>query len=312
MRLGLDLIIVGDNLVRYLHMWEDAHVKSCPNKCGGVGLLDSSILLPEGPLRQCPECGQLVSHCSLETYCSSNSEWDIEEGTWPSEKDLTRLIKRRARDFNCVSKILGKQFSDIRLLDVGCSNGASLWIASRFGVEAEGVEVSLKAARNGIDRGFTIHLGYLAELGLPANSFDVITLYEVIEHLDSPMDLLIECQRLLKPGGVLVVGTGNTDSWTKKFMGNRWDFFDLRQHGGHISFFCAGSLNVLASRTGFTLKKVRTSSVKFFDKGDCSYVLYRLTKCVSELLNMPSRMFGKGHQMEAYLVSQKNADAVQL
>jgi len=265
-------------------------------------LLDSSIVMSEGPLRQCFKCGQLVSHCSFETYNKSNSEWDFEEGTWPSKKDIKRLTKRRRRDLDYVSQFLSKRFSDLTLLDVGCSNGALLWIASQLGIKAEGVEVSPRAAKNGIERGLKIHLGYLAELGLPENSFDVVTLYEVIEHLDSPADLLEECNRLLKPGGVLVVGTGNTDSWTRRFMGNRWDFFDLNQHGGHISFFSTSSLGILASRTGFSVKKVKTSSVKFFDKGECSYLLYRVAKLFSELLNFPSRIFGKGHQMEAYLV----------
>lgn len=95
-----------------------------------------------------------------------------------------------------------------------------------------------------------------------------MTLFEVIEHVDDPIGLLWACYRVLRPGGVLVIGTGNTDSWTRSMLQQRWDFFDLRQHGGHISFFCPRSMEALATRTGFQIRKVNTSSVKVCEKGE--------------------------------------------
>ncbi len=282
------------------------HIQFCPNGCKR-DLVDSSIVLKEGPLRICSECGQLVSRCTKDVYLKSNNEWDTEEGTWPSQQDIKRLMKRRRRDLRYVSKILSKRLSEIRLLDVGCSNGAFVWIANKLGVDAEGIDVSVNAVKNGLERGLKIHQGCLDDIGFKDNYFDVITLYEVIEHVDKPINLLRECNRIIKPGGMLVIGTGNTNSWTKHFMGNKWDFFDMHQHGGHINFYSTKSLYILADHSGFIVKKIRTSSVNFIDQGNCSYLQYRIAKCFSELLNYPARIFGKGHQMEAYLVSKEVA-----
>ncbi len=285
---------------------EESHITRCPNGCDTT-LRDSALELPEGLLRYCDACGHLLSRCSKTLYLRSNEEWDIETGTWPSPKDLRRLEARRKRTLKTISELLGKANPDIHLLDVGCSSGAFVWIAERMGFRAEGVEPAEKPARAGRERGLTIHSGFLEELRLPRSSFDAVTLFEVIEHLDKPTALLDECHRLLKPGGILVVGTGNTDSWTRRILKNHWDFFDLHQHGGHISFFSPRSIEVLAGRTGFRVKKVSTSSVKLTEKGHLPYPLYRLAKAIAQLMNPAAKALGKGHQMELYLISTKPA-----
>ena len=172
-------------------------------------------------------------------------------------------------------------------------------------MNAEGVDPSEKAVQSGIDRGLKIHFGYLHEVSFQEDAFDAITLYEVIEHVNEPKALLEECHRILKPNGVLLISTGNADSWTKWIKKSKWDFFDMKEHGGHIIFFSPKSLDTLASRTGFVVKKVRTSSVTFYEKGEVPYFLYRIAKIFSEILNVPSRIFNRGHQMEVYLVANK-------
>ncbi|MBN1626330.1 MAG: class I SAM-dependent methyltransferase [Deltaproteobacteria bacterium] len=275
----------------------------CPNGCDGE-LYQTSLAVAEGALRMCPSCGQIVSSCTKERYELSNQDWNTEKGTWPSEKDMRRLMRRKTRDIAIISDLLTIK-TDIHLLDVGCSNGAFVSFANSLGLNAEGVDPSEKAVRNGIDRGLNIHLGYLHEVAFQDDAFDAITLYEVIEHLNEPKVLLKECHRILKPNGVLVIGTGNVNSWTRRIRKSKWDFFDMMEHGGHISFFSPKSLDVLASRTGFVVKKARTSSVKFYEKGEVPYLLYRMAKIFSEMLNIPARIFNKGHQMEVYLVANK-------
>ena len=279
--------------------------EKCPNGCL-TNLSDSNIVVSEGPLKFCPECGQLVSSCSKNYYEKSNQDWNTEEGTWPSKKDFARLLKRRKRDIDYISKILSKDYSDIHILDIGCSNGSSLLIYKNLGLKAEGVDPSEKAVQNGRERGFKIHQGLLNDVAFDNNSFDVITLYEVIEHVDTPIALLKECYRILRPNGIVLIGTGNTNSWTRQIQNSRWDFFDMKHHGGHINFYSTKSIETLASAAGFSVAKVRTASVKFCEKGEISFILYRILKIFSELLNLPARVFNKGHQMEAYLVSNKH------
>ena len=276
----------------------------CPIGCK-EDLIGSGILVAEGELFQCPNCGQLLSSCSKKIYINSNQSWDTEEGTWPSKNDYGRLKKRRTTDINILAKLLSKKYSEIRLLDVGSSSGSCVAIANDMGINAEGVDPSQRAVSSGKRRGLNLHHGYLEEVAFSNNSFDAITIHEVIEHVSDPFKLLKECKRILTPDGVLVIGTGNTDSWTMKFRKNKWDFFDMNLHGGHISFFSPKSLKILANNAGFEIKKIRTYSVKFKEKEEVSYFFYRLIKIFTEFLNLPAKILGKGHQMEVYLKSIK-------
>jgi 2-polyprenyl-3-methyl-5-hydroxy-6-metoxy-1,4-benzoquinol methylase len=278
--------------------------KNCPLGCE-TNLNQSGIFVEEGELYECPMCSQLLSSCSKSYYEESNKSWNSEEGTWPSEKNFRRLKKRRTSDIRNIANLLGKKLPEIRLLDVGCSNGSFVSIACELGLKAEGVDPSEKAVSDGLKRGLKMHQGFLDEIVFPNNTFNAITLHEVIEHVSSPTQLLKECARILKPGGILLVGTGNTNSWTRKIRKNKWDFFDMNLHGGHISFFSPKSIEILALQTGFKAKKVITRSVKFFEKNELSFPLFRIMKIITELLSLPAKIFGKGHQMEAYLQVNK-------
>jgi 2-polyprenyl-3-methyl-5-hydroxy-6-metoxy-1,4-benzoquinol methylase len=280
-------------------------LKTCPNGCHST-LQPSKLVVAEGKLNECPCCGQLLSSCSKSYYEKSNQDWNSEEGTWPSEKDYARLVKRRKMDIDQIAKLLAKQYSDIKILDVGCSNGSFVFIANNLGLQAEGVDPSEKAVNDGIKRGLKLHLGLLNDVAFDDNSFDVITLHEVIEHISEPIALLNECARILRPNGILLIGTGNTDSWTRRIRKNKWDFFDMNHHGGHISFFSPKSLKQLASQTGFSVVKVITHAVKFYEKNELPLVLYRIIKLFTELLNLPARLCHKGHQMEVYLRVNKS------
>lgn len=280
--------------------------KTCPNGCYSI-LSSSKLIVAEGELKECSSCGQLLSSCNKERYERSNQDWNSEEGTWPSKKDYARLLQRRKKDINHIARLLSKNNPDIRILDVGSSNGSFVFIAKNLGLQAEGVDPSEKAVNDGIKRGLKIHFGFLNDVGFEDNSFDAITLHEVIEHISDPIALLNECARILRPNGILLVGTDNTDSWTRHVRKNKWDFFDMNRHGGHISFFSPKSLNRLASQTGFSTVKVVTHFVKFYEKDELPYILYRTIKIFTELLNLPAQLFNKGHQMEVYLRVNKQA-----
>jgi 2-polyprenyl-3-methyl-5-hydroxy-6-metoxy-1,4-benzoquinol methylase len=141
----------------------------------------------------------------------------------------------------------------------------------------------------------------LHEAGYADGQFDAITLLEVIEHLQQPLDVLRECRRILRPGGILLIGTGNAASWSMAAMGARWEYLDIAKHGGHVSFFNPGSIATLAQRSGFAVKAVRTSGVRFCEKGTCSKPLYRIAKVAGELLNIFATGLDKGHDMAVYL-----------
>ena len=226
-------------------MSSDQLINKCPNGCE-VPLTASGIYIRTGQLNRCTDCGQLVSSTSQEQYHAANSHWDKPEGSWPSPRGFKRLSRRRGRDIRNLSHILNKPYSKIRLLDVGCSNGAFVHIAKSFGLTAAGVDTAPAAITDGVRRGLDLHCGYLHDLAFEEASFDVVTMYEVIEHVASSTELIKECTRILKPNGVLLIGTGNPDSWTRMVRKGKWHF--LNDHVGHVNFFSPHSLTVSAPR----------------------------------------------------------------
>ena len=276
------------------------YITVCPIGCPS-DLEASDILLPEGPLRRCPECGQLISQCGEARYKASMNEFDDPCGTWPSGKAETRLIKKTRRLMSRLERLMGISRHDMRLLDVGCSSGAFVFHAREYGVDAAGVEPSSAPAAKAKIHDLPVYQGYLHDVDFPPQSFHVITLFEVIEHLIDPMSLLRECHRILCPEGLMVIRTGNTDSWTAHVLKGGWEYFQIEKHGGHISFFNPVSIRKLAKRAGFHIAQLRTYSVCLHQNAGASFLRYRSLKLISEILNKPSSWFAKGDEIMAYL-----------
>lgn len=276
------------------------YVTSCPLGCLAP-LVYSGIVLTEGPLRRCIDCGQLVSNATEAQYLQSLGRFDTVSGTLPNPKSKPRHEQNSARRLGKIATTLGCMPSEIRLLDVGCSSGAFLMTACRLGFRAEGVEPSLDAAQTAHKAGLTVFTGYLEQAQFANQSFDAITLIEIVEHLRDPLTLLRECARILRPRGVVLITTPNAHSWTSRVMGARWSGFNLNDMGGHISFFSPASMLTLATRCGFSVSRIETRNVRFFERGQCPIVIHAATKVAAELLNWPARIIGSGHDLHAYL-----------
>lgn len=95
------------------------------------------------------------------------------------------------------------------LLDVGCAYGDFLTVAQEHSFNVTGVEIDKPVAEVARQRGFVVYDDFLEELALPGESFDAVTLWDVIEHVGDPKALLAETVRVLKLGGVLFFHTGN-------------------------------------------------------------------------------------------------------
>lgn len=234
-------------------------------------------------------------------YLETMLEFESPEGTLPKGKDALRFCKRIRPLLQKACKLLGKEAETLRLLDVGCSSGALLRVARDMGFEVQGVEPAEAPAKTAKSAGFSVYIGKLEEAGFPSEQVDIVTLLEVIEHIKEPIPLFLEIQRILRPGGLCLIGTGNTDSWTAKILKERWEYFDMRMHGGHICFYNPKSIRRLASITGFDVTEIKTKRVNLAERKDVSKLTYQWMKLGRELLAWPARLLGKGHDMVAIL-----------
>jgi 2-polyprenyl-3-methyl-5-hydroxy-6-metoxy-1,4-benzoquinol methylase len=276
-------------------------IRCCPVGCDGE-LCETTVSLPEGCLLSCSTCGQLVSQIDESRYETALTQFNSWQGTLPPHSAQRRHDQRAARIFHRIRLMLGlDEDASLRLLDVGCSTGALIMSALRNGIEAEGVEPAEVAAQSAQAAGLRVRSSTLSDAAYPTEHFHAVTLMEVIEHLRDPGDLVREIRRILVPGGLLVVGTGNAASWTVKLMGGRWDYFQVERYGGHISFFTPRSLGCLADRCGFHLEYLETKRVRFAESHQASPVIYRALKVLAEVCSIPASFMGKGHDMLAFL-----------
>jgi SAM-dependent methyltransferase len=98
--------------------------------------------------------------------------------------------------------------ADARILDVGCARGDFLEFASVRGYRVTGVDLNPDLADQARRRGFEVHTGDLRELTLP-DAPDAITMWDVIEHVDDPVEVLAACAAVVRPGGWVLFHTGN-------------------------------------------------------------------------------------------------------
>jgi len=136
-----------------------------------------------------------------------------------------------------------------RLLDAGCAAGFFLEAARDRGWSVFGLELSEYALAHARDRlGLTAWRGSIEAPPAELAPVDVVTLWDVIEHLENPLGALERIRRLLLPGGRLVLSTGDFDCLLRRTMGRRWRIFS---DPTHLYFFSNATLRRLLQDAGF-------------------------------------------------------------
>jgi len=141
------------------------------------------------------------------------------------------------------------------ILDVGTAAGSFLGVARERGWQVAGCEPSRWLSEWGSKHyGIQIHAGTIFDMKLDDASFDVVTLWDVIEHTPDAKATLLECHRVLKPDGVLLINYPDIGSFVARLMGQKWVFL----LSVHLYYFTLETIQKLLSLTGFqTLKHQR-------------------------------------------------------
>ena len=164
----------------------------------------------------------------------------------------SRLLRERAgSSVSWLQASWGK-----RLMDVGCGNGEFLARMRSLGWDGVGVEPDPQAAQIGREKyGLSIHSGTLEQAALASESFDVVTMAHVIEHLRNPISTLETAKRILRSGGRIIIHTPNLAS-----LGHRW--FRAHWRGleppRHLFLFSPQALQKIAETAGFKVLELKT------------------------------------------------------
>jgi 2-polyprenyl-3-methyl-5-hydroxy-6-metoxy-1,4-benzoquinol methylase len=199
----------------------------------------------------CGRCGHCYSTFVQDTEYAGYFGDEIPDKTLQLHRVYWGDARMRAHDQ--VLALLG--VNGKRLLDVGCGLGYFVQRAQAAGAEAYGCELSPVAVRYAQDRlGLrTVQLGALEHLGYRRGSFDVITLWDVIEHLRDPFPVIRCAASLLRPSGVLFIQTPNVGfSLPFARMKRRLSVGspDLMEPRDHMNNFSRETLTELLARAG--------------------------------------------------------------
>ena len=208
-----------------LNFWEDFQLYKCKN-CGVI------FLNPQ------PSNKELEKYYPKERYYSLGGI-DKNSSKTKLKIFLYNLYFNQERK-NYLLKIL---FSPIKfmirgtkivkgekILDVGCGSGQFLYEMKRLGVDSCGTEPGEFDEKGAKEEGLYIKKTTLEKAGLKENAFDIVTLNQVLEHVNNPNKTLKEIYRILRKNGLFIVGVPNYRSLAKKIFGKNWYQFDVPRH----------------------------------------------------------------------------------
>lgn len=212
--------------------------------CVLCGTDEHVTLFSAPPFRivRCAECSLVYTLPRLPTARITEmyqvDYWRSAEARNFGYTDYLRDRERYLRTFRLRSKVIERyKTSPGRVLDIGCAAGFFLKVMEEKGWETTGVEISASMAdfaRTDLKLS-NVFTGALDAQSFEPESFDVITLWDVIEHLEDPRPVLATAKRLLKNDGILVVETQNVESVFARWMGRRWHHYKFEEHLWHFS-----------------------------------------------------------------------------
>jgi len=220
---------------------------------------------------QCSECGLVyLDHTihpeGLRNFYSADYFQGVSKqgyhDYWALQASLTATARVRLRQMT-------RFCSPGRLLEVGCAMGFFLRAAQQVGWEVQGVELSDHAAEV-VRKQFKLPVmtGCLEDAHFPGESFDAVAMWDVIEHVPEPVSLVRQVVRVLRPGGLVALSTGDVTSLLARLSGPRWHLYNLPQH---LSFFSPATIRRLAS-VGLRVKQLGHDSAMY----TFEYLAYRL------------------------------------
>ncbi|MHB8754119.1 MAG: class I SAM-dependent methyltransferase [Candidatus Acidiferrales bacterium] len=174
-------------------------------------------------------------------------------------------------------ELIAKNKQGGALLDIGCSSGGFLGTMAGGSWELFGIEMEAQTAEKAkAATGAEVFVGDALDAPFPAESFDVITCFDVLEHVYEPRRFLTKVLEWLKPGGIFYAALPNIDSWEARLLGTYWYGLELPRHLFHFS---PRSLRYAMTSVGFQEIKMVTPSTSYLEHS-ASYICSRMLRTI--------------------------------
>jgi SAM-dependent methyltransferase len=234
-------------------------VKSC-QVCGSE---QSDLMFEEPPhaVRRCTDCGLVfvtprMGDDDLKREVYGDSYWKSDKPREHGYADYTDDEPLYLKTFQRRRALVEKHCPQRgRVLDIGCAAGYFLRVMQQEAWDTRGIELSPSIAAEARSHlgPKNVWIGTLDDLpddteGFEPASFDLVTMWDVLEHVPNPQALLRQAHAMLRPGGTLILETQNVDSRFANLLGRRWHHY---KHQEHLYHFNPSTLQQLLAQGGF-------------------------------------------------------------
>jgi SAM-dependent methyltransferase len=186
----------------------------------------------------------------LERFYSFEAGYGVE-----TEDDPAWLRRRAVSHF----RLLAAGRAPGRLLDIGCGAGYFVEEARRGGWDAAGIDLNADVVRMARGRGLPVERGRIRDMTVAPGSFDAVTLWDSLEHVDDPSAVLRACRSAMRPGAALGVSTPNIGGLYPVLsypVGRLTGYWTHPEPPAHLFQFSVSTLSQLLVRSGFEIDRV--------------------------------------------------------
>jgi len=189
-------------------------------------------------------------------------------------QELTKIYDNESHEYrverfgservNILEKYVQKPMGSkkIKYLDVGCSTGFVVEAAQSRGWEAIGIDLNPETIQFGCTRGLNLLNKSLDELTFEENSFDIISMFDVLEHLPNPKTILEQAVKYTKSGGLIFLYLPNWDSASRILMGKNAHFIWPTHH---LNYYNIDTISDLIERVGLQVEYFGTEGLDIMD-----------------------------------------------
>lgn len=211
--------------------------------------------------------GDLKNYTSTHLVKCSDCSFVFSERI-PTTEELIKHYEGYGRD-EFLSPITIKRYHEIldtfepfrktnKLIDVGCGIGYFLEVAKERGWDVYGTEFTDKAVEICTNKGIKMNQGVLNPNDYQENSFDIITSFEVLEHINNPQEEIVNFKNILRKDGLLFFTTPNFNATERFVLKSRYSVITYPEH---LSYYTKKSMNHLLKNKGFEKVKITTTGI---------------------------------------------------